>query len=158
MIWFIAGLLYAAASDARRLRVPNAGIVFLLGSFGLSAVRVQLDGNVFVARLTVAFAILVCGAMLFARGWMGGGDVKLLAVSGFWLGPDAMPAFLLLTALAGGLLAPTLIVGRTLVPHRLDDGRRVALRDPMGHVPYALAVAVAGIAVVCLRPGTLLMG
>ena len=157
-VWFIAGHGLAAASDALRMRIPNALILYLLTGFALTAALSHPGWADLAAHAAVGLAILGGGLILFARGWMGGGDVKLLAVTGLWLGPAAMPALLLLTALAGGVLTLAMIVARALGAHRLAGGRIAALRDPMDRVPYGIAIAAAAIAVVILRPEALLMG
>jgi prepilin peptidase CpaA len=89
---------------------------------------------------------------------MGGGDVKLLAVTALWLGPAATPGLLILTALSGGILTLALIAARALGAGRLAGHRFAALRDPMDRVPYAIAIAAAAIAVAFLRPESLSMG
>lgn len=155
---FILGQIYAAASDAVTLRIPNALILYFLVGY---ATTVALTGPVWAdvaASVAVAIAFLAGGAFLFARGWMGGGDAKLLAVSALWLGPAATPAFVLLTAMAGGLLSLVLITCRALGPHRFTATSIAALRAPMDRVPYGIAIAAGAIAVVVLRPGALLTG
>ena len=156
---FIGGQLFAAASDARWMRIPNLLILFLLAGYAVTATLTQPGWAVIAAHAGVGAAILAGGLVLFARGWMGGGDVKLLAVSGLWLGPAAVPGFLVLTALAGGILTLALIAWRALArAHQLDGGPIAALRDPKGRVPYGIAIAAAAIAVAFLRPGALLTG
>jgi len=156
--WFVAGQGLAAANDAARMRIPNALILYLLTGFAITVAVSQPGWIDLAAHVAVGLAILGGGLVLFARGWMGGGDVKLLAVTGLWLGPVATPALLILTALAGGVLTLALIVARALGAHRLSGGSIAALRDPMDRVPYGIAIAAAAIAVVILRPEALLMG
>ena len=157
-VWFIGGHLFAAANDTLHMRIPNALILYLLGGFAVTVALSKPDWADLAASAAVGIAVFAGGMVLFARGWMGGGDVKLLAVSGLWLGPLATPALLLLTALAGGVLTLALIVLRTLGTHRLADSRIAALRDPMARVPYGIAIATAAIAVAFLRPEALSMG
>lgn len=157
-LWFIVGQLYAAASDALSLRIPNALIVYLLAGYAANVALLRPDWADLAANAAVGIAVLAGGALLFARGWMGGGDVKLLAVSALWLGPAATPAFLLLTAMAGGLLTLALITIHALGAHRRLGDRVAALRAPMDRVPYGIAIATAAVAAGVLRPGTLLAG
>lgn len=157
-VWFIAGQGYAAASDALRMRIPNALILYLLAGFAITVAVAPPGWLVLATHAGVGLSILAGGLVLFARGWMGGGDVKLLAVTGLWLGPAATPALLLLTALAGGLLTLLLMLARAFGAGRLAGGRIAALCDPMDQVPYGIAIAAAAIAVVILRPEALLMG
>jgi len=156
--WFIGGQLFAAASDAFRMRIPNALILFLLAGYALSIALSPPGWADLAASAAVGMAILAGGMILFARGWMGGGDVKLLAVSGLWFGPAATPAFLLLTALAGGLVTLGLVAFRAVGAPRLIGVRIAALHDPSGHVPYGIAIAAAAVAVAFLRPGALVAG
>ncbi|WP_104017264.1 A24 family peptidase [Roseovarius nitratireducens] len=157
-LWFVAGQLCAAVSDAVTLRIPNALILYLLAGYAATAALTGPGWADLAASAAVGIAILAGGALLFARGWMGGGDVKLLAVTALWLEPAAMPAFLLLTAMAGGLLTLALVICRALGAHRLAGDRFAALRAPMDRVPYGIAIAAAAIAVAFLRPGALLTG
>lgn len=157
-LWFIGGQLAAAASDALWLRLPNALILYLLAGYAVTTAMSPPGWIEFAASAAVAAAILATGAALFAGGVMGGGDVKLLAVTALWLGPAETPALLLLSALAGGVLTLGLVTCRAVGVPRIVGVHIAALRHPMDRVPYAIAIAVAAVAIVILRPGTLLAG
>lgn len=157
-LWFIVGQLYASASDAMTLRIPNALILYLVAGYAATVALTGPGWADLAASAAVAFVLLAGGAVLFARGWMGGGDVKLLAVTALWLGPAATPALVLLTAIAGGLLTVVIVTLRALGADHLLGGSVAALRAPMDRVPYGIAIAAAAIAVVFLRPGSLLPG
>ena len=43
--------------------------------------------------------------MLFARGWLGGGDVKLLSAATLWAGAPQTLGLLVVTGILGGALA-----------------------------------------------------
>jgi prepilin peptidase CpaA len=88
------GLLVAAVTDIRRRVVPNWVTVGLLFS-GLLA-RWLLVG--------AALALLLL-IYPFARSWIGGGDVKLLAACGAWLGPLPMLIAVIFSAALGGILS-----------------------------------------------------
>ncbi|MFO7757067.1 MAG: prepilin peptidase [Roseovarius sp.] len=156
--WFIAGQGIAAASDAVRMRIPNALILYLLAGAALCAALAGPGWLDLAARMAVGLSVLAGGLILFSKGWMGGGDVKLLAVTALWLGPAATPGLLILTALGGGILTLALIVARAFGAGRLAGHRIAALRDPMDRVPYGIAIAAAAIAIALLRPEALLMG
>lgn len=106
----------AVATDVRTAKIPNwltcgglaAGLlarVFLAGRHGLE---------------TGIFGALLGGAVLFlpflARG-IGGGDVKLMAAVGAWIGMEHALALILATAIAGGALA----LGYVVVHRRTAD-------------------------------------
>ena len=40
-----------------------------------------------LAAIGCALAVFIVGALLFARGYLGGGDVKLLTAATLWAGP-----------------------------------------------------------------------
>ncbi len=157
-LWFISGQLAAAASDALWMRIPNALILCLLAGYAVTTAMSPPGWVEFSASAAVAGAILATGAVLFAGGLIGGGDVKLLAVTGLWVGPAETSALLLLTALAGGALSLGLATCRAVGVPRIVGDHVAALRHPMDRVPYGIAIAAAAVAVVILRPGALLAG
>lgn len=127
-------LLAAAIEDAVRLRISNltCGLVFVgaLVAMGVHGFSLSLWQNALVC-----IVILALGTPAFAAGWLGGGDVKLLAALGLWL--DLQAAFGLIAAvfIAGGLLAIISIAAR-----RAGIWRRHANpRD--GRIPYGVAIA-----------------
>jgi prepilin peptidase CpaA len=127
-------LLIAAFTDLRRRRIDNwlnAGIAlaaplyWLASGMGLGDIGLQLG----VAA--GAFAVL---AGLFAMGWMGGGDVKLLTALGLWIKPAWFLELILVMAIAGGVV--TIIFGCWHVTRRNRD--RIA-------IPYGVAISFAGL-------------
>jgi prepilin peptidase CpaA len=82
----------------------------------------------------IVFAIF---AGLFARGWMGGGDVKLLGALALWLPWVPLMRMLFAMSVLGGVL--TLIV---VAVHRM----RKLKTSP--EVPYGVAIASAGLWVI----------
>jgi len=118
---FVAVLVGAAATDLMHLIIPDellaagilAGIPFLL----LDSIPGTLWG---------LFAGLVAGGFMLAiavvsRGGMGGGDIKLAAVMGLFLGPKMIGLALFLAFLIGGLVSIALILsgkkrGKELIP------------------------------------------
>lgn len=75
------------------------------------------------------------GAGLFARGWLGGGDVKLLAACAVWTGFAGLPWLLGGTAVVGGGLAILAVAGR-----RLSLQPSYPSFQPDGPLPYAVAI------------------
>jgi prepilin peptidase CpaA len=73
-VWFITGQVWAAASDALRMRIPNALILYLLAGAAMCAAVAQPNWADIAAHVAVGLAILGVGLVLFARGWMGGGE------------------------------------------------------------------------------------
>ena len=71
------------------------------------------------------------GLLAFARGWLGGGDVKLMTAIAAWTGITGLPLLFIAVSVAGGGLALVYAVGRRLVRQSRCRGRRqttIALR------------------------------
>lgn len=104
--WIVwgGGLLLASILDFRVRRIPNWLTVSLFTS-GVCAHG--LREGVLLAGWGVLGA-WVGGSLLlipFMRGWLGGGDVKLMAAVGAWVGPRWVLEVALASAVAGGLVA-----------------------------------------------------
>ena len=99
----IAACLAASFCDVRARRIPN----WLTASTALAAVALHALGGVQAALVSLAVMIVltIAGTLVYSRGGIGGGDVKLaIATSGMLSYPLCLP-FLLYTAIGGGLLA-----------------------------------------------------
>lgn len=148
---FIAGfaglLLWAAASDLATMEIPNRISVIAVALYPLAALACGLPWQAIALHIGVGFgAFVICWA-LFCIGVFGGGDAKLIAAATVWTGlSEALPAFLVWTCLAGGLLAVTALVARK--HFKPSDARPAFVNRFLGEtgVPYAVAIAVGGIA------------
>ena len=105
-----AWLLALAAIDQASRLLPDSltlsglwlGLLVATGGVHVSATQAVLGaalGYLLLAGLNGAFRLLR------GRNGMGGGDFKLLAMLGAWLGPAAMPVVMLLAAGGGSLYA-----------------------------------------------------
>ena len=93
---------------------------------------------------------LVCLAVcfgMFAAGWMGGGDAKLLAASALWIGPEGILAFGVLVAFFGGALALALLSARSVLVPVTGFAATDRLLTKGTGVPYGIAIAGAGFVV-----------
>jgi prepilin peptidase CpaA len=149
-----AGLMVTAAfEDCRRLIIPNG---LILGLCVIWPVHVMTAPMLTLAAAgsaaLCAAAVLFVGALLFSRGLIGGGDVKLLFAATLWAGPAATLPLLVLTGLLGGVLCLLLLtpVGALIA------AARPTLREPSGDpargadpvlVPYGVAIAGAALIV-----------
>ncbi|NKB59908.1 MAG: hypothetical protein GKS00_26660 [Alphaproteobacteria bacterium] len=140
---FTGLLLSAAVVDLRRFVIPDAIVVGLLGLWPIWMVLNGLGPVGFT--ILGAVAMFLIGIALFAGGLMGGGDVKLLAVLALWAEPAGLPAFLLITSVAGGLLSIfwLLPVRRLMAP---VIGWSEGMRDNK-QIPYGVAIAVGGLTI-----------
>jgi prepilin peptidase CpaA len=155
LIGFAALMIIAAFEDLRRLVIPNALPLSLCVLWPLYiAPTASLIGA--VSAVGCAALVFVAGALCFSRGFLGGGDVKLLTAATLWAGPAQTPSLLVLTGVLGGALALVLLVPpcahlATLARVKLGpetdlpSGRRLATP-----VPYGIAIAAAAMLVIFL--------
>ena len=101
---FAFAMVYAGVIDLTTMRIRNGLVLALLAAYVAPGATCRFHGREIALSAAIAAGLLVVGFVFFARGWMGGGDAKLLAVTALWLGFDHAPAFLVYTALFGGAL------------------------------------------------------
>lgn len=143
----LATLAVATVTDVRTRRIPNA---VSLGSVALAVAFHAFAGEGAGFALAGAGVGGLCLLAPFLLGGMGGGDVKLLASLGAWLGPASVVVCFAYAALAGAVLSLALVLVRRLpIDWRapLDDlawlaasGERPAARTRQVF-PYSLAIA-----------------
>jgi prepilin peptidase CpaA len=96
--------LVGAVIDVRTARIPNR----LTYSALLMALIVRTAFLGLTGLKSGALGMLVAGGLfllLFVLGAMGGGDMKLMAAVGAWVGSTQVMNLILTAALAGGVLA-----------------------------------------------------
>lgn len=142
-------VLAAAFYDVREFRIPNECSLLLLVLYPLhlwtSPQAVGIDMSVVTAACVFAVAVLVYGF-----GTFGGGDVKLLTVMALWAGPALVWDLIVVTALAGGVMAVVYMTRyRMMLAWAFDAVGGVRIRDTLlaEQLPYGLAIAAGGVAV-----------
>ena len=135
-------VIVAAMRDLTSYTSPNWISLALIAAFFPAALLAGIGLPAIGMALAVGVIALVAGIVMFSLGWIGGGDAKLFAACGLWLGWQAALPFLMWTALAGGALAVALLYGRRM--GQSIAGRGPAwfgrLMAPGGDVPYGLAI------------------
>lgn len=106
IVWWstVTLVLVATITDIRWRRIPNwlvlpflaAGVLASVVGSGFVGLRRSLGG--------IAVATVVLGVLCWLRG-MGMGDLKLCAAVGAWIGSSQLSMALLVTAIAGGVMA-----------------------------------------------------
>jgi Flp pilus assembly protein protease CpaA len=148
----IALLLYVATIDIATRLIRNE-ICLALALLGIAA---QLASPMQIAQSLIAAAILLLLLLvIYQRGWIGGGDVKLLVALAIGLPLMGVIELLTITALAGGVLALVHLVMRLLPYPKLAPAgsslvRRVCTIERWRHLrraplPYGVAIACGGI-------------
>ncbi len=152
---FPALVLAAAFKDATSFTIPNGISLALVATFPAAALLAGVAPEILGLHAGVGVIALLVGMAIFAFGWIGGGDAKLLAAVSLWVGWPAVLTFLLATALTGGALAAILLMMRSAAVRPLALlGPRwvVALAEPGAGVPYGVAMAVGALAAFPLTP------
>ena len=157
MVLGIVLLLVAALHDVAARTIPNwtsIGIA-LLGVF------LRFAGGQLLLGLALGLLVFVLATFCWLRGWMGGGDVKLMAAAAIFVPPVHVGAMLVDITLAGGIVATIYLVSRTVL-------RRLAKTNPPrpqgllgrvlraerwrlmrgGPLPYASAIAAGTVFVI----------
>jgi prepilin peptidase CpaA len=152
---FTVVMAIAAFEDFRRLKIPNLLPLLLCAAWPLYVAAVPNPGGAVsfvLGAVGVALAVFLAGAVLFARGWLGGGDVKLLSATTLWAGAPQTFGLLAATGILGGVLALILLspFGRYASAARSLLGQPGGAETPASasSVPYGIAIAGAGVIVV----------
>lgn len=149
------GIFAAVAyGDIRTRRIPNEMIVAILA---LAAFRIALDGDARAGLFTLAAAagLFVSTFLLFWRGLLGGGDVKLIGATALLVGYHSFFEFLFVMSVSGALIAVAVLahnrlgLRRATAPDAKDQAAEdQAAGDQEGSarltVPYGVAIAAAG--------------
>jgi prepilin peptidase CpaA len=154
LLGFAALMLMAAFEDLRRLMIPNALTLSLGVLWPLYIVAAPTLFGV-LGSLVCAVVVFLVGALCFSRGYLGGGDVKLLAVATLWAGPAATVPFLVLTGVFGGMLALFLLIPAgghvmTLARAKFGPADTTATVTAAIPVPYGIAIAAAAMTTIFL--------
>lgn len=133
-------LAWAAISDARNRRIPNAAVLAVLALFVLWALVARgQDLGSSLAAAAISFGL---GYIMYLMKVMGAGDVKLFAALALFTGLAGLPAFALATALTGGLMA---VFSLAANPRRAAAlfARQNREASDRG-IPYGVAISAAG--------------
>jgi prepilin peptidase CpaA len=146
----------AVVTDVRSRSIPN----WLTFGLAFCAIVVQAFSgpSAVLVSVIIYVAVMILGSVVFALGWLGGGDVKLLAAAAAAFGwPDCV-VFLIYTSIGGGILALTVSAARgrlfTTVAGALAAVRPLAYGNIQAVaprtktvLPYGCAIALGAAAV-----------
>lgn len=150
LLVFPVAMAFAAAMDLLTMTIPNRISLVLIAAFLVAIPFADVTWtDLALKHVAVGAAVLAAGIVLFSLGWMGGGDVKLMAAAALWLGYDHIATFFFSVSLLGGLLALAVLAYRRLVPEAVVASTVWAARlhKQGGGIPYGIAIAGAALAV-----------
>ena len=154
----VAMLAMAALHDVMARTVPNElALAIAVAGLVSQGAAVPAAASLQTGLLAAGFAMLaavlvfVAAAIMWRRGWMGGGDVKLLGASALLMPAALVPTMLMATSLSGGVLAIIYLATRRRLA-RPGPGRAGSLLSRVlkverwrlrrgGPLPYAVAIA-----------------
>jgi prepilin peptidase CpaA len=144
-----AAVAFAAAMDLFTMTIPNRISVIMVLAFFPLAPLAGLGLYEMADHIGAGLLVLVIGVALFAGGWFGGGDAKLLAAIALWVGFDNLILYVFYVAMAGGMMALLFLTLRTMPLPKLLLGQpwahRLHHRD--GGIPYGIALAAGALMV-----------
>lgn len=131
-------MVLAGAWDVLSRRIPNLLNLSIALLFLSMAIAAGLGWAVIVSNFTTGLLVLILCFVFVHLGSLGGGDAKLLAAVSLWFGLSELVLFLVMTALAGGVLAAAMAVKPLFAsPASLVLQKR--------SVPYGAAIATGAI-------------
>jgi prepilin peptidase CpaA len=149
MAIFAFAMVQAALTDLLTRKIRNRLVLMCLATYAVLAPFAGFTAGEIAGSVIVALAVLLVALLLFAWGFIGGGDAKLAAVTSLWFGIDQTPSYFIWTALLGGAFAVAIILFRKL-PLRggIQNASWVAKLHSRGTaMPYGVAMAVAALLV-----------
>jgi prepilin peptidase CpaA len=141
-------LVWAAVSDFRLYLIPNRISLIIVAAFVFAACFMPI--SFLTGGVLTGLGVFAMAVFFFARGWMGGGDVKLLGAMALWVGPSFLSPFAVGTCMSGAALGILMLSPlKRLMPLPSADalslaGGETAARQPM---PFGVAIAIGGISV-----------
>jgi prepilin peptidase CpaA len=153
--FFAVLVIVAALKDLSSFTIPNWISAALALGFVPSALIVHAPLGAIGLSFGVGVGVLALAAGMFAFGWIGGGDAKLMAAAALWVGLKGLAPFALYTGIAGGALALGLIAMRSAWIRPFAEAgpawtRRLA--TPGEAAPYGVAIAVGALAAFAAHP------
>lgn len=141
---FFPGLIaFAGSMDLFTMTIPNKISIALVAGFLVFAPLSGLGLYDIGWHLACGAIVLCVTVFMFAMGWMGGGDAKIFATISLWLGFGYVGNFLIIAAIAGGVLTLALMMFRKypLPQALLNESWLARLHHPKEGVPYGISIA-----------------
>lgn len=144
---FPALLVFGAVSDLLTFKIPNWVSLALVGLFVAAAPFAGVSWAVIGSHLAIGLILLLAGMGMFALKLLGGGDAKLLAAAGLWMGWAALPSYFFWVAIVGGMLAFALVAFRRapLATGIAEYPWISRLHDRGAGIPYGIALAAGAL-------------
>ncbi|MEP2705798.1 MAG: prepilin peptidase [Roseibium sp.] len=151
LIVFPLLVAFGGASDLLTMTIQNRVSVLLISGFVFAAILTGLPLEKWGLHALALIVVFVPCFAFFARGWMGGGDVKFISAIALWIGFNPqLTSFLFWVAVVGMVLTIGLLQFRVkmIIPRILGRQEWLSrLHDQRSGIPYGIAISAAGLAV-----------
>jgi prepilin peptidase CpaA len=156
-------VIYGALSDLSTFKIPNwisysLCLLFLLQSFVLwfavpAGSPLAASAPSFPVNLGIGLVVLVTSTIFWARGHIGGGDVKYLTATSLFMGPDGVVVFMVLLSGLALVMATLLKLSRNwgflVNAGRMPDFvKRIYAKLEVNQLPYGFPIGIAALAMI----------
>ena len=139
---FTTTMIAAAYHDATTMKIPNWISLALIAGFFLVQPFIFQGWEILGTHLIVGGVFFLAGFAMFAFGWFGGGDAKLMAATALWWQWSDVTMYISYTTLSGAVLALILLFGRKFFPVNIATSPFVyKMFKEEKNMPYGLALA-----------------
>jgi prepilin peptidase CpaA len=152
MIGFLAAtcfsflVILAGVGDVLSRRIPNWLCLLLAIGFLPLALASGMPWPDILTSAAVGLSLLLAGFILFSLGFLGGGDAKLIASAGLWLGLSGLPHFLSITVLVGAGIALIMVAWPYLaLEAEVRNIRLGRLGAQKPTLPYGYSIAAGAV-------------
>jgi prepilin peptidase CpaA len=139
--------IYSCFSDMFTMRISNRVCLTILALFGVFAIVTTMPLSLVGWHLLAGTLVLCVAFSLFAFGWIGGGDAKLVSAVSVWIGFDQLWEYIALSSLLGGFLTLGIMIMRShpLPLFAMNQSWMVRLHDKKSGVPYGMALGITAL-------------
>lgn len=147
LLVFPLAMAVAGFMDMLTMTIPNRISLVLVVAFLVAAPLAGLGLEQFLMHLGAGALVLTIGFGMFAAGWIGGGDIKLLAASSLWVGLNLLMPYLFAVTVIGFVLGLGMLFARRFFPEGSvrAPGWVLRLQASETGIPYGLAIAGAAL-------------
>lgn len=147
LLLFAGTMAFAGVKDALTMTISNRLVVLLFAAYIVLAPAAGVGFDTAFLSALAATTALACTIGLFAMGWIGGGDAKLVPVAILWLGHGLALEFVLYASVFGAALTLLILqLRRVCVPAPLASRQWFRrMHDEDTGIPYGVALAMAAL-------------